>query len=167
MTAQLRAQAEALTWRLGEALVKRGLRITTAESCTGGMVAARLVDYPGISACLEEAHVTYANEAKATYCGVTEETLAAHGAVSEQTAREMAEGLKKRSGADIALATTGIAGPGGGTEDKPVGLVYVACASGHGTKIARLQLSGDRQQVRMQTVCHALEMALEAALLYE
>ena len=95
----------------GRALVARRLTVSTAESCTGGMVAASLVDYPGISECLYEAHVTYANEAKVKYCGVKPETLAAFGAVSEQTAFEMASGLRERSGADIAVATTGIAGP--------------------------------------------------------
>ena len=156
-----------LTAALGETLVKKGLRITTAESCTGGLVAAALVDYPGISACLDEAHVTYANEAKVRYCKVKQETLDAHGAVSIETAREMAEGLREKAGADIALATTGIAGPGGGTKEKPVGLVYVACASEHETKVVRLQLSGDRRQVREQTVRHALQMALDAAKQYE
>lgn len=105
----------------GRALVERHLTVATAESCTGGMVAASFVDYPGISAALNEAHVTYANEAKVKYCGVKPETLEAYGAVSEQTAREMACGLREKSGADIAVATTGIAGPGGGTKEKPVG----------------------------------------------
>ncbi len=165
--AQLHLAIDALVERLGQALVLRRLTITTAESCTGGLVAATLVDYPGISACLYEAHVTYANEAKVNCCGVQQATLDAHGAVSEETAREMAEGLRVRSGADIALATTGIAGPGGGTKEKPVGLVYVACASAQGTTVKRLQLIGARRQVREQTVGHALEMALEAALKYE
>ena len=163
----LRMETEALVEKIGCALTARGLTISTAESCTGGMVAARLVDYPGISAALDEAHVTYANEAKIKYCGVKEETLAAHGAVSEETAREMSEGLREKSGADIALATTGIAGPGGGTPEKPVGLVYVACASRHGTQIRKLNLSGDRQQVRKQAVLSVLELALIAAQQYE
>ena len=156
----LRMETEALVETLGRELVARGLTVSTAESCTGGMVAARLVDYPGISAALNEAHVTYANEAKIKYCGVKEETLAAHGAVSEETAQEMAEGLREKAGADIAIATTGIAGPGGGTKEKPVGLVYVACASAHQTQIKKLNLSGDRQQVRKQAVHQALELAL-------
>ena len=148
----------------GRALVERGLTVATAESCTGGLVAARLVGFPGISAALREAHVTYANEAKVKYCGVREETLAAYGAVSEQTAREMAEGLRERSGADIAVATTGIAGPDGGTKDKPVGLVYVACASASGTQVARLQLAGSRQRVRELASLRALDMVRKAAL---
>ena len=162
----LRFETERLVETLGHELVERGLKISTAESCTGGMVAARLVDYPGISAALDEAHVTYANEAKIKYCGVKEETLAAHGAVSEETAREMSEGLREKSGADIALATTDIAGPGGGTAEKPVGLVYIACASAHTTQIRKLNLSGDRQSVRMQAVYHVLELALDAAKQY-
>ncbi|MBR5224088.1 MAG: CinA family protein [Clostridia bacterium] len=156
-----------LTNALGELLVAKKLKIAAAESCTGGLVAAALVDYPGISACLDEAHVTYANEAKVRYCKVKQETLDAHGAVSEETAREMAEGLREKACADIALATTGIAGPGGGTKEKPVGLVYVACASAHGTKIQRLQLCGDRRQVREQAVLRVLQLALDAAAQYE
>ena len=131
------------------------------------MVAAKLVNYPGISAALCEAHVTYANEAKRKFCGVKEETLAKHGAVSEETAREMAEGLKRKSGADIAIATTGSAGPGGGTKEKPVGLVYVGCASKHGTQIVKLQLSGSRARVRELTALRALDMARRAVLEYD
>lgn len=152
---------------LGALLVEKGMTIATAESCTGGMVAATLVNYPGISAVLGEAHVTYANEAKVKYCGVCQETLDAHGAVSEETAREMAQGLRARSGAKIVLATTGIAGPGGGTQEKPVGLVYVACASERETRVDRLMLGGTREQIRRQTTAHALEMALRAAKEYE
>ncbi|MBR5289195.1 MAG: nicotinamide-nucleotide amidohydrolase family protein [Clostridia bacterium] len=163
----LREETDALVNTLGDLLVERGLTVTTAESCTGGLVAGTLVNYPGISAALGEAHVTYANEAKVKFCGVKEETLAAHGAVSEETAREMSEGLRAKSGADIALATTGIAGPGGGTAEKPVGLVYVACASKHGTQIRKLNLSGSRQQVRKQAVLSVLELALAAAKKYE
>ena len=148
----------------GRALVERGLTVATAESCTGGLVAARLVNYPGISAALREAHVTYANEAKVKYCGVREQTLAAYGAVSEQTAREMAEGLRERSGADVAVATTGIAGPDGGTKEKPVGLVYVACASEAGTEVMRLQLTGTRARVRELASLRALDMVRKAAL---
>ena len=151
----------------GSALLERGLTVSTAESCTGGLVAARLVNYPGISAALGEAHVTYANEAKVKYCGVSPETLRAHGAVSEQTAREMAQGLRQRSGADIAVATTGIAGPDGGTKEKPVGLVYVACASAQGTQVVRLTLHGDRQRVRELAALRALDMIRRAAVAAE
>ena len=148
----------------GRALTQKGLTVSTAESCTGGLVAAKLVNYPGISAALREAHVTYANEAKVRYCGVKEETLAAHGAVSEETAREMALGLKEISGADIAVATTGIAGPGGGTAEKPVGLVYVACADKRGVRVERLQLRGSRERIRNLSALRALDMIRRAAL---
>ena len=148
----------------GRALTEKGLTVATAESCTGGLVAARLVNYPGISSALHEAHVTYANEAKVKYCGVKPETLAAHGAVSEKTAREMAEGLRERSGADIAAATTGIAGPGGGTAAKPVGLVYVACADRSGTRVEKLQLTGSRERIRNLSALRALDMIRRAAL---
>ena len=157
---------QALENALGEALVFKKLKIATAESCTGGLVAATLVNYPGISACLDEAHVTYANEAKIKYCGVNPETLKAHGAVSEETAREMAQGLRERSGADIAVATTGIAGPGGGTKEKPVGLVYVACADKHGVRVERLQLGGSRERIRSLAALRALDMVRRAAISY-
>lgn len=148
----------------GRALVERHLTVATAESCTGGMVAASFVDYPGISAALNEAHVTYANEAKVKYCGVKPETLEAYGAVSEQTAQEMACGLREKSGADIAVATTGIAGPGGGTKEKPVGLVYVACADKFGVQVEKLNLGGGRGRVRRLATLKALDMVRRAAL---
>ena len=145
-------------------LIARGLTVATAESCTGGLVAARLVSCPGISAALGEAHVTYANEAKIRYCGVRPETLERFGAVSEETAREMAQGLRERSGADIAVATTGIAGPDGGTPEKPVGLVYVACADLHGVSVEKLTLSGSRERIRSLASLRALDMVRRAAL---
>ena len=151
----------------GRALTERGLTVATAESCTGGMVAAKLVNYPGISASLGEAHVTYANEAKVRYCGVRQETLDAYGAVSEQTAREMAQGLRERSGADIVVATTGIAGPSGGTKEKPVGLVYVACADRCGTEVVRLNLGGSRERIRTLATLRALDMVRRSALRHE
>ena len=148
----------------GRALTERGLTVATAESCTGGLVAARLVNYPGISAALGEAHVTYANEAKVKYCGVKPETLAVYGAVSEQTAAEMAAGLRTRSGADIAVSTTGIAGPGGGTAEKPVGLVYVGCADARGVRVERLMLSGSRERIRSLAALRALDMIRRSAI---
>lgn len=151
----------------GRELTARGLTVATAESCTGGLVAARLVNYPGISAALGEAHVTYANEAKVKYCGVKPETLAAYGAVSEETAAEMAQGLRARSGADIAVSTTGIAGPGGGTREKPVGLVYVGCADAHGVRVERLMLSGSRERIRSLAALRALDMIRRAAIGYD
>lgn len=150
----------------GQELTARGLTVATAESCTGGLVAAKLVNYPGISAALGEAHVTYANEAKIRYCGVKKETLDKYGAVSEQTAREMAQGLRERSGADIAVSTTGIAGPTGGTKDKPVGLVYVGCADAHGVRVEKLTLTGSRERIRNLAALRALNMIRRAAMGY-
>lgn len=150
----------------GQELTARGLTVATAESCTGGLVAAKLVNYPGISASLGEANVTYANEAKIKYCGVKKETLDKYGAVSEQTAREMAQGLRERSGADIAVSTTGIAGPTGGTKDKPVGLVYVGCADAHGVRVERLMLTGSRERIRNLAALRALDMIRRAAMGY-
>ncbi len=147
-----------------DALARAGRTVAVAESCTGGLVAARLVAIPGASAVLHEAHVVYANEAKERYLGVRPETLEAFGAVSEACAREMAEGLRARSGADVAAATTGVAGPGGGTPQKPVGLVYVAVACPEGTFVRELRLSGDRQRVRTLASLHTLNMIRLAAL---
>ena len=148
-------------------LREKHMRFSAAESCTGGLVAAKLVNYPGISAALGEAHVTYANEAKVRYCGVRQETLDAYGAISEQTAREMAQGLRERSGADIVVATTGIAGPSGGTKEKPVGLVYVACADRCGTEVVRLNLGGSRERIRTLATLRALDMVRRSALRHE
>lgn len=129
-------------------LVENNITIATAESCTGGMLAAKLIDYPGISSVFLEGAVTYTNEAKMKRLGVEEETLNIHTAVSEETAKEMAYGVARVSGADIGLSTTGIAGPGGGSEDKPVGLVYVGVCINGETKVKKLNLSGNRQQIR-------------------
>ncbi|MDO5379098.1 MAG: competence/damage-inducible protein A [Clostridia bacterium] len=147
-----------------QALLSRRLTVATAESCTGGLVAARLISCPGISAALCEAHVTYANEAKIRYCGVDPETLARFGAVSEQTAREMALGLRERSGADIAVSTTGIAGPDGGTAKKPVGLVYIGVASAKGVAVEERRFSGDRERVRSLAALAALNGIRRAAI---
>lgn len=146
-----------------DALIRAGRTVAVAESCTGGLVAARLVAIAGASAVLHESHVTYANEAKERYLGVHPETLARDGAVSESCAREMAEGLRARSGADVAAATTGIAGPGGGTAEKPVGLVYVAVSSPEGTVVKELRLHGDRERIRTLASLHALNMIRLAA----
>lgn len=147
-----------------EHLVKSGRRVAVAESCTGGMVASALVGVPGASAVLGEAYVTYANEAKERLLGVRRETLTSNGAVSEQTAREMAEGLLARSGAEIALATTGIAGPDGGTAEKPVGLVYIACATQNGTRVLEKRFFGDREKIRTLATLAALDSIRRAAM---
>ncbi len=114
---------------VGALLVALGLTLATAESCTGGLLAHRITNVPGSSAYYVGGLVAYANEVKETCLGVRPETLLAHGAVSEETVLEMAGGARARMGADVALATTGIAGPGGGTAEKPVGLVYVALSA--------------------------------------
>ena len=121
---------EELVQVVGRKLLEKNITISCAESCTGGMFAAALTDVPGISAVFDRGIVTYSNKAKMEELGVKEETLAAHGAVSEETAMEMAEGIRRVSGSDIGISVTGIAGPGGGTPEKPVGLVYIGFVYG-------------------------------------
>jgi len=121
------------------------------------MIASKLVSVPGISGCLKEGLVTYSNEAKMKRLGVKAETLAAFGAVSENTAREMAEGVRLTSGADLGIATTGVAGPDGGTPECPVGLVFIAVASKNNTIIRKLQLSGSRERIRNAAALQALD----------
>ncbi len=142
-----------------------GLMIATAESCTGGLVAGLLTEIPGSSAVLERGFVVYSNEAKQELLGVRAETIALHGAVSEPTARAMAEGALQRSRADVAVSVTGVAGPDGGTPAKPVGLVHFACARRGGTTVAREERFGDigRGAVRLASVEVALDL-LEAAV---
>ena len=135
--------------------------ITTVESCTGGLVASRIVNVPGASDVLREAYVTYCDEAKMKLAGVRKETLERYTAVSSQTAEEMALGGLSAAGADMALSVTGLAGPGGGTEEHPVGLVYVGCAV-HGRAVVReLRLQGGRRSIREQAAEEALRLALE------
>jgi nicotinamide-nucleotide amidase len=145
---------------LGSALVVRRARLVTAESCTGGLIAAACTSVAGSSDWFERGLVTYSNEAKAELLGVPQALLAAHGAVSEQVARAMAEGALRAAPAELALAVTGIAGPGGATPGKPVGLVWLAWAQAGGSGTRRLQLDGDRAAVRAQTVCIALDTAI-------
>ena len=140
------------------ALIARGETLACAESCTGGLLTSAFVDLPGSSAYLIEGAVTYANEAKMRRLGVSQATLASFGAVSAECAREMAEGVKKAAGTTYALATTGIAGPDGGTPEKPVGTVFVALAAPDETIVKRLKLSGDRARIREVTVLHILDI---------
>ena len=139
-------------------LTELKLSVATAESCTGGLIASTIVDIPGASDCFNEGYVTYSNEAKMKNLGVHDETLVAYGAVSEQTATEMAKGVKKRAKADFGLSSTGIAGPGGGSPKKPVGLVYIGCAYGDKCTVKELHLSGDRTAVRHQASAEALQL---------
>ena len=144
-----------------EKLTRQGKTVAVAESCTGGMICSMLVEQAGASACFAEGYVTYSNEAKEKNLGVSHEVLEACGAVSEQTARQMAEGVRRRGEADYGVATTGIAGPDGGTAEKPVGLVYIACAHAGGTQVERHVFSGDRTRVRTQAAERALALLEE------
>lgn len=159
------SEARALAAALLARCEAQGLTIATAESCTGGMVIAALTDIPGSSAVVERGFVTYSNAAKSELLGVPPELIAAHGAVSEPVARAMAEGALARSPADLAVAITGIAGPGGGTPAKPEGLVHFACARrGRPTQHARVAFGAiGRDAVRAASVLKALEMLGEAA----
>ena len=131
-------------------LVNNNLKIAVAESCTGGMVSSALINYPGISSVFMEGCVTYSNEAKMMSLGVKEETLNTFGAVSEECAKEMAEGVSKRHNTNIGLSTTGIAGPEGGSEEKPVGLVYMGISINNKTIVKKYIFNGDRQQIRIR-----------------
>ena len=146
--------------RLLALLLSKNLTVTTAESCTGGLIASRIVNVPGSSGALMQGLVTYSNEAKVRYLGVKEETLRAHGAVSEETACEMAYLGAKTAGTDVCIASTGIAGPGGATPGKPVGLVYIAAALGEKCLVRKLQLSGSRREVREAAAEEALQLAI-------
>jgi nicotinamide-nucleotide amidase len=158
------AAVEPLVLPLAQRLRARGWRLATAESCTGGLIAAACTAVSGSSDWFDRGVVSYSNEAKVDLLGVDPALIAAHGAVSEPVARAMAEGAIARSRADLALAVTGIAGPTGGTPDKPVGLVWLAWAQrGGATGALRLQLDGDRAGVRSQTVREALRQALALA----
>jgi nicotinamide-nucleotide amidase len=149
---------------LADALRARGWRLAAAESCTGGLIAATCTALAGSSDWFERGFVTYSNEAKAEQLGVPPAVIAQHGAVSEEVARAMAEGALARSYADLAVAVTGIAGPGGAVPGKPVGTVWLAIATRTDAVHAeRLQLAGDRAQVRARTVAIALERLLDAA----
>jgi nicotinamide-nucleotide amidase len=146
---------------------KRGLKIATAESCTGGMVCAALTDIAGSSDVFERGFVTYSNESKQAMLGVPADTIAAHGAVSTETARAMAEGAIRNSRTDIAVAITGVAGPGGGSAEKPVGLVCFAIARKDKATLERRQqfIDGGRAAIRLDATRMALELLLDAATL--
>ncbi len=141
-----------------ELLRERGLKLATAESCTGGMAAAALTAVPGVSEHFETGLITYANSAKMALLGVKEETLEKFGAVSCETAKEMAEGLAERTKAEVTLSITGIAGPGGGTPQKPVGLVYIGCCVQGKTMVKEYCFSGDRQKIRESSVAAAFTL---------
>lgn len=139
-------------------LIEKNLTISTAESCTGGMIASTLINYPGISQVFLEGAVTYSNEAKHNRLGVKNETLDKYGAVSEETAIEMAVGIAKTAGTNVSIVTTGIAGPGGGTEEKPVGLVYIGVYVNGEVKVQRCIFKGNRDRIRIQATIKGLDM---------
>ena len=144
---------------VADQLIERNLTLAAAESCTGGMFGAAMTDVPGISAVFDRSLVTYSNEAKMQELGVREETLEQYGAVSEETAREMAEGVREASGADIGISVTGIAGPDGGTEEKPVGTVYYALATkDHTVSRKTIWNTGNRRSNRNYAVLNMLDM---------
>ncbi len=154
---------ESLAEQLGPALVARGWKLVTIESCTGGWVAQATTAISGSSAWFDRGFVTYSNEAKEELVGVSPATLAAHGAVSEATAREMAAGGLHRSGGDIAVSITGVAGPTGGTPAKPVGMVCFAWATKGGVASATHHFAGNREAVRRRAVECAMQGVLGAA----
>ncbi len=153
---------------VAELLLSKGSTIAAAESCTAGLFTATLAEIPGISSVLTESVVTYSNEAKERHLGVKHETLEKHGAVSHQTAKEMARGIKHISGADIGISITGIAGPDGGTQEKPVGLVYIGIATKGKVNIYKLKLIGrERNKIRHAAVMNALNIVRKTLLGYE
>ena len=152
---------EELAKTLAESLKRRGAVLVTAESCTGGWAAQVVTSVAGSSAWFDRGFVTYSNDAKRELLGVRAETLSRHGAVSEETAREMAQGALARGKGTVALSITGIAGPGGGSKDKPVGTVCFAWATQRSTRAQTRRFSGDRESVRRQSVIHALEGVLQ------
>jgi PncC family amidohydrolase len=147
--------------RIASLLKKKGLWIATAESCTGGLIAHKLTNVPGSSEYFKGGVVSYSNEVKMKLLGVREETLREYGAVSEQTAREMANGVRKLLDVDIAIATTGIAGPGGATPTKPVGLVYASLSSPEKTIVKKFVFKGEREENKESFANAALNILLE------
>lgn len=152
---------QTLEEQLVQRLIAKKWTITTAESCTGGLIAGTIVNVAGASEVLNEGYVTYSNEAKMRLVNVSESSLEKFGAVSVQVAKEMAEGAAKAASSNMALSATGIAGPGGGTEEKPVGLVYIGCTLNGITKVKECRFNGNRIENRMHTVEEALKLAIE------
>jgi len=143
---------------VGDLLVERGWRIGVAESCTGGLITSRLTDVPGSSRYVDRSVVTYSNEAKVALAGVAEDLLAEYGAVSEPVALAMAEGIRSHAGVDVGIGVTGIAGPGGGTPEKPVGTVCLAAVTRDGSRVRTARFIGEREQIKFQASQAALDM---------
>lgn len=149
--------------KLCDILKENKMTIATAESCTGGLIGAVLTSIPGVSEVYGYGVITYANEAKEKLLSVKHQTLNTKGAVDKETAIEMAQGALDLSGSDVAVSVTGIAGPGGGTDEKPVGLVYIGISKrGESPKVFKNIFSGDRNQIRESTVIRALELVMES-----
>ena len=155
------SRMEKLEVIVGQMLAERKLKLATAESCTGGLVGHRLSNVPGSSAYYEGGIVAYSYEAKERLLGVHHDTLYEHGAVSAETALEMARGARKAFGTDIGIAVTGIAGPGGGLPGKPVGLVYIALSARTYERVERFVWNSDRESNKMQSAEEALVMLKE------
>jgi PncC family amidohydrolase len=150
-----------LAARLGERCTRSGVTVATVESCTGGLIGHVITEIPGSSAYYLGGFVTYSDGQKIAAVGVPGDVLAAHGAVSAQVAMAMAVGGRERTGADVAVAVTGIAGPDGGTPQKPVGLTYVAVADGDGASVRRFTWTGDRADNKRRSAAAALDLVLE------
>jgi PncC family amidohydrolase len=146
--------AEAISRLLGDS----GGKVVTAESCTGGLIAKYITEIAGASTWYEGGWVTYSNAMKTSQLGIPEEMLQAHGAVSSQVAEAMCQGARRQSGATVSLSTTGIAGPDGGTEKKPVGTVFVGCATQSGIEVTRFLFTGNREEIQEQAAKAALQM---------
>ncbi len=157
-------EEETLEMAVVRLLKKYELTVATAESCTGGLVAGRIVNVPGASDVFREGFITYSNKAKRKHLDVSKNTIKKYGAVSKETAREMAVGGVFATDSDICVAITGLAGPGGGTEEKPVGLVYMACCLGDKVTVERYQFKGNRGKIREQSVVRALDLVRRTIL---
>lgn len=142
-----------------------GAMLVTAESCTGGLIAGAVTEIPGSSDVLHGGYVTYANAAKTGMIGVPAELIATHGAVSREVAQAMARGALARSGATVAIAVTGVAGPGGGSPEKPVGTVWFGLATASSSHEERQVFAGDRHAIRRATVLHALQLVRDRGIL--
>ena len=152
---------DTLEFRVGEGLNAGDYQLATAESCSGGLVAHRITNVPGSSGYFLGGVVSYSNGAKENLLDVTRKSLDEHGAVSEAVAREMAEGVRGRFESDYGLSVTGIAGPSGGSKEKPVGLVFIGIAGPRGTQVERCVFSGTRESIKEQTADRALAFLLE------
>ena len=157
-------EEETLEMAVVRLLKKYDLTVATAESCTGGLVAGRIVNVPGASDVFREGFITYSNKAKRKHLDVSKNTIKKYGAVSKETAREMAVGGVFATDSDICVAITGLAGPGGGTEEKPVGLVYMACCMGDNVTVEKYQFKGNREKIREQSVVRALDLVRRTIL---